>query len=57
MTLENEYKLTAQELYRRFIFSLPSEVTREYYHRCVPPQMPTPAELSISSFESNIGFR
>lgn len=33
MTLENDYKLTAQEVYRRFISSLPSEVTREYYHR------------------------
>ena len=33
MTLENNYKLTAQELYCRFISSLPSEVTKEYYHR------------------------
>lgn len=33
MTLENDYKLTAQEVYRRFISSLPSEVTKEYYHR------------------------
>jgi hypothetical protein len=32
MTLENDYKLTAQELYRRFIFSLLSEVTKECYH-------------------------
>jgi site-specific recombinase XerD len=31
MTLENDYKLTAQEVYRRFISSLPSEVTKEYY--------------------------
>ena len=29
MTLENDYKLTAQELYRRFIFSLLSEVTKK----------------------------
>ena len=33
MTLENDYKLTAQEVYRRFISSLPSEVTKEFYHR------------------------
>ncbi len=33
MALENDYKLTAQELYRRFISSLPSEVTKEFYHR------------------------
>jgi len=33
MTLQNDYKLTSQELYRRFNSSLPSEVTREYYHR------------------------
>ena len=33
MTLENNYKLTSQEVYRRFISSLPSEVTKEYYHR------------------------
>jgi hypothetical protein len=33
MTLENDYKLTAQEVYRRFISSLPSDVTKEYYHR------------------------
>jgi hypothetical protein len=33
MTLENDYKLTSQELYQRFISSLPSEVTKEYYHR------------------------
>ena len=33
MTLENDYELTSQEVYRRFISSLPSEVTREYYHR------------------------
>jgi hypothetical protein len=33
LTLENNYKLTAQELYCRFISSLPSEVTKEYYHR------------------------
>jgi len=41
--LENYYKLTARELYRRFISSLPSEVTKlcynvahsykEFYHR------------------------
>lgn len=33
MTLENDYKLTSQEVYRSFFSSLPSEVTREYYHR------------------------
>lgn len=33
MILENDYKLSSQEVYRRFISSLPSEVTREYYHR------------------------
>lgn len=33
MTLENDYRLTVQELYRRFISSLPSEVTKEYYHK------------------------
>ena len=33
MTLENDYELTALEVYRSFISSLPSEVTREYYHR------------------------
>jgi site-specific recombinase XerD len=35
MTLENDYKLTAQDVYRRFISSLPSEMTKEYYHRCL----------------------
>ena len=33
MTLENDYKLTARELYHRSISSLPSEVTKEFYHR------------------------
>jgi hypothetical protein len=31
MTLENDYKLASQEVYRRFISSLPSEITKEYY--------------------------
>jgi len=29
MALENDYKLTAQEHYRRFVSSLLSEVTKE----------------------------
>jgi hypothetical protein len=32
MTLENEYKLTSQEAYRRFISSIPSDVSKDSYH-------------------------